>query len=213
MYFLKVIYYFELLAILWLCIWQGRKEGFSNNRLVPYYFLLVCLTEIIGNLCVYVWKIENGWVYNIYLLIYPVYFCYYLSLDILPNKNRIALYTIQFLSLILQIYFLYSKGYIDFNVYSGIIVSFSTLSYALIWFFMLIQYPNEIPLLKNRSFWFSCAILLWGSFFIFRNVPMFLIDSHDPHFMNILQITFNVINIVVYLLFFRGLLCKSFQMK
>ena len=59
----------------------------------------------------------------------------------------------------------------------------------------------------NYSFWISIAVLLWSTLNIFRFICLKYFDQHDNRFLILILDGFMLINLITYLLIFKGLTC------
>ncbi|WP_132034742.1 hypothetical protein [Flavobacterium circumlabens] len=111
-------------------------------------------------------------------------------------------------SFILMIYILVSTNFLVENLDSKLVIAlpiFYILN-TMLWFYQKIALPSEGKITDDPIFWISAALLLWGCFFIFRVIPRYLFDSTDQGFLILLRELVYIVNSIMYLLFFKGLM-------
>lgn len=210
---LKITYEITILSLLLISVIYGLRYGFKQSTYFVFYSIFVILTESISQLLNYYFEINNGIIYNIFSIGSGIYIYYFYYKNIVNSKARSLVIVLAGISIIVMFKFFIDFGVKYYNIQSGTTYALFNILVSLIWFYDLIQNPDEISATKKQAFWVSAALLLWSVFFFFRIIPMYFFQNKDPNFMSLLQYIFNSINIVTYLLFIQGVLCSRYLSK
>ncbi|MDH6252050.1 hypothetical protein M2347_001777 [Chryseobacterium sp. H1D6B] len=98
----------------------------------------------------------------------------------------------------------------NYSIITGFLYSIFLIFISLFWFYKKIADKNrEDNIIQLRFFWISSSLLLWAIFYIFRMFPMYFFVKSDLQFSYMLKMTFQIITIISYVLFVKGLLCKK----
>lgn len=193
----KVLLLFTLINSLPL----SRKYIFSAQNCLVIYLLMTTLNEwisFIRNLINPTTKV--GLQYNLYFIL-CIFIFFFFYKKVLKTKLKNILIII-FSLLIFYTFFLTHFTNEDFDKKIGIAISFFYIIISLLWFYQKISFFDENKITDDPVFWISTAILMWSCFFIFRVIPMFYFAKEDEDFLDFLKIGQNVINIVMYIMFY-----------
>lgn len=210
---LRYLYEITILGLLLISVTYGLRYGFKQSTYFVFYSLFVILVESISKLLNYYFEVNNGIIYNIFSIGSGIYIFYFYYKNIVNTKVRTFAIVLGVISTIVMFKFYIDFGVRYYNIQSGTTYAIFNILVSLIWFYDLIQNPDEISATKKHAFWMSAALLLWSVFFCFRIIPMYFFQIKDPKFMSLLQYIFNSINIVTYLLFIQGVLCSRYLSK
>lgn len=191
------IYYFLLV----ICLVTSFYNGKARHNYFWLYFLLVLFYEVLF----YCRRIGVE-IYATSPIVYSLFFIN-IYLKQLYNEKYFIRYILNAIVLIVGI-ILYSNSN-GYSVNLGIMMSFIYILCGLIWLFYQFKYNSQIPIISKQFFWVSVSLLLWAVFFLFRVTPMYLFEKADDEFLTVLNKIFQWVTIASYLIFFRGLLCKS----
>lgn len=197
----KIILFFPLIKSLIL----GRKYSFSIQNFLIVYLLVTTINEwvsFVRNL--YNSDVKVGLQYNLYF-VFCIHFFFFFYRNVLLNKLKIISFIISISSLVYIIIFTYFLRE-DFDKKIGIIVALFYIINSLIWFYQKISLFDNEKITDDPNFWISTALLMWSCFFIFRVTPMFFLDKNDNDFLQVLKTIQNLINIIMYILFFVALI-------
>lgn len=98
----------------------------------------------------------------------------------------------------------------NYSIVTGFLYSIFLIFISLFWFCQKILEKNRGDnIIHLRLFWISSSLLLWAIFYIFRMFPMYFFTKSDLEFSNLLKVMFQIITIVSYMMFLKGLLCKK----
>ena len=93
----------------------------------------------------------------------------------------------------------------DFDSKLGIIGALFFIINSLFWFYQKLNSFDSEKIIEDPHFWVSSGLLPWSVFFIFRVVPMYLFNDIDKGFLHVLKIVLNIINIIMYSMFYIAL--------
>ena len=176
------------------------------------YFILVSLIDTKVKLLYPSFKFES-YHYNIYVLVSS--FLFFLMFHNLFKEKYVSSF-FNFFSFSIMGSILISVIYKDFHVFSQstkVIFSLFTCALALFSLAYIIWKPDKLGILQKEHFWVSTGLLLWSTSSIFRFLPADSFHAKEPHFLELIQLGFNIVNILTYVLFLVGILCKGFQSK
>lgn len=196
----KIILFFPLIKSLIL----GRRHAFYIQNYLVIYLLVTTINEWVSFVRdLYNPDVKVGLQYNIYF-IFCILFFFLFYRNILLNKLKIISFIISISSLLYIIIFTHFLTE-DFDKKIGIIAALFYIVNSLIWFYQKISLFDNQKITDDPNFWISTAILMWSCFFIFRVTPMFFLDKNDNDFLQVLKTIQNLINIIMYGLFFIAL--------
>lgn len=196
----KVVLLIATLKSIVLC----RKYSLSAQDNLMIYLAITFSIELFFFILFYTHPdFKNGLFYNLYNL-FCISFFYFFYRHILEVKFRLVLSVIAVsaLGFILLGTVFYSR---EFDIKIGIATSLFYIVASLLWFLHKMNSFNKEKITDDAAFWISTAILMWSCFFIFRVTPMFFLDKNDNDFLQVLRTIQNVVNIVMYAMFFIAL--------
>lgn len=202
-----MIYVYEIILLITLLksiVLAGKFNLPSQNFLFIYLFITF-LVELFSWIILLIDK-NSKWSfqYNLYCVFCILFFWFYYSIQFHKNLKKIT----NLFSFILVIYILVSTNFLFENLDSKLVIAlpiFYILN-TMLWFYQKIALPSEAKITDDPNFWISSALLLWGCFFIFRVIPRYLFDSTDHGFLILLRELVYIVNSIMYLLFFKGLM-------
>lgn len=203
---LSVIYRIVLTASFVYSLFHWKRYGFKKQNGISIYLGIVFFTECL----VLVLKQQKNHTL-VYTLSIPLFF---IAIAIFyAYEWKLAIHMITHLIIIgLLLALMLVKIDItqinSFNIALGVILGIFYIICSLHWFYYQIKYPDEILITKKLPFWISIAIMFWSIIFIFRVVLMYYLDSVDRNFLTELQIALTLTNIIVYILFIKGIACQ-----
>jgi len=140
--------------------------------------------------------------YN-YLNLFNVFFFIIFYFPYLKNKVLPILILVSTLLCVI-----FTKHYFYFDKYNlnlAILYCITNIFYSLYWINLKLNNISEVRITNEPLFWISTSILVWSCFFLFRIIPMYLLDEEDKQFLKLLKSILLIINIMVYILFYVGL--------
>lgn len=199
MNFLDYLYY----VIIGICFIVSI--GFRNlwKQFFWLYFGVTILVELMVT-----FKVDfiTTRIYN-YLDLFCIGYFGYLYFKEIDHSKTIKLITI--ISCLGGIFFILIST-TNYSIITGFLYSIFLIFISLFWFYMKISNKNrEDNILHLGFFWFSSSLLLWAVFYIFRMFPMYIFVKTDIEFSYMLKITFQIITVISYFIFVKGLLCKK----
>lgn len=200
---LNNIYYLSLLVTFILSLFLRFKRKKREQEFIYIYLFITIINDVIisktqlisQNISIFVYTLlSTGYFFSIYYGKFKIKFFKYLILVV----------TAAFIVFGFVNQFKIGFQILNINFLFGLAVFYIILT--LCWFLQRIIDANNRKISRDFIFWLSCAMLLWGCFFIFRIIPTYLFDSRDPSFLIIIQNIFTGINILTYWIVFYGLI-------
>ncbi|MDF2552139.1 MAG: hypothetical protein K0R77_1414 [Chryseobacterium sp.] len=198
MSFLDILYYIIIfinliVSIAYKVLWK------------QFFWLYFGITVIIEMLVSFKVSFITSRIYN-YLDLFCIGYFGYIYFKEIYNNSAIRITSI--ISIIVGgLFMFFSKTH--YSIATGFLYSAFLIFISLFWFYKKIsEESREDNILYLCFFWISSALLLWSVFYIFRMLPMYFFVKTDLEFSYMLKITFQIITIISYVVFFKGLLCK-----
>jgi len=94
----------------------------------------------------------------------------------------------------------------DIKIIGLLILSF--ISLPLLWFHKEIKEVNQNKITDKNLFWVSSGMIMWVTFFIFKMIPLYFLYTEDRRFLLEIDLIFQYINIIFYLILLKSLFCK-----
>lgn len=203
--FIAIVYKAVLLLVTLKSITLCRKFCLSAQNNLTIYLAITFSIEIFFFLFFYTHpNFKNGLFYNLYNIFCIIFFYFFYKI-ILEKKIRLVLSFITTAGL--GFILLGTKFYSwEFDIRIGITTSLFYIMSALLWFLHKMNSFNKEKITDDPAFWISTAILMWSCFFIFRVTPMFFLDKNDHAFLKVLRTIQNIVNIIMYGMFFVALI-------
>lgn len=205
MTFFSVVYDIALVTVLGLSLFlrfQHRNIYYSYLWLYLLVTFCVELSSRIVNL--YFIYINIDWLYIIYTLFCILFFgIYYSRLFIKVYRNITSVLTL----VTLIVFFLISDAsLLIFNPELGVLISVYYIIISLIWYFYSLNDGFDTKITENPYFWVSTALMVWGSFYVFRHYPAEYLYEKDPSFHTVLKDINYIVATIMYVLMGIGLL-------
>ena len=201
-----ILLYFYL-AILLVDFIKSIILGIKNNFTAQnYFFIYLGITlfiEIYGLYKTYLEEFNYAYIFNFYSIFVIIFFWYYYS-RVLTKATKIISH-IAFLGAIVYTVFFTKFLGDDFDSKLGIVSALFFIINTLLWFYQKLNSYDDEKITEDPHFWVSSGLLLWSVFFIFRVAPMYLFNDIDKEFLLVLKIVLNIINIVMYSMFYVAL--------
>lgn len=140
--------------------------------------------------------------YNYLNIFNSFYFMTFYFRYIKNKKIAVTITIIILIAILLNIELFYVDKY---NLNIAITYCVINILQVLYWCSYKLNNISESKITEDPVFWISASILLWSCFFLFRIIPMYLLDEIDKPFLKLLKQILNIINIVCCGLFFIGL--------
>ncbi|MCY0969449.1 hypothetical protein [Chryseobacterium wangxinyae] len=184
------------LVILFFCLVLSFINEVARCKYLGIYFIVVFISELL----IY-FEILNRNNYDWLNELYTVFFCWYYLIEFVKKSELI------FVTLILLI-----VGYLFINERQNLVIIQASV-YILVtanWFYRQVKSTNEVPIYKKLNFWISTSLLLWSCVYIFRILPSYFFANEDINFLeNTINIIYQSMVILSYLIFLKGLCCKQ----
>ncbi|HCR76603.1 MAG TPA: hypothetical protein DIW37_09420 [Chryseobacterium sp.] len=191
-----ILYY--LILVLCLAFSLFKKKARQNYFWI--YFLLVLLYEFF-----FEYRIVSVDFYASSALIYPLFF---LNVYLINFIKKIYILKVCLNSLLIGLGIYYLLKDKEYSINLGVLMVLTYILLSLLWFFNEFRKNDQIHIIKKQFFWISTSLLLWSVFFLFRLIPMYLFDKIDKEFLFTLNNIFQIITILSYIIFLKGLLCE-----
>lgn len=140
--------------------------------------------------------------YNYLNLFNSFYFIIFYFRYIKNKKIAVVVSIVAVIAILLNIELFYVDKY---NLNIAITYCVINILQVLYWCSYKLNNISESKITEDPVFWISTSILLWSCFFLFRIIPMYLLDEIDKPFLKLLKQILNIINMVCCVLFFIAL--------
>ena len=194
---------------IYLYIWK------KNTKKQRYFYIYIGAVFFLDIVPAYLFKswinINQFYLYYSLLLITILYFVYFYLNDYKDKFNRIILVSLAILSLVFIVFFQMQEDSLVISSNLFLILIIYQLALALQWFWYIVNHADEQNIIHKQAFWVSCALLLWSTFALFRMYPMYDLIKIDSAFLATIIDFFQVVNIITYLLYIRGLRCTDYN--
>ncbi len=188
----------------------GIKYSFRSQNYLFIYLLITFSIEIVYFVLRLFYKQEiQKTTYHFYVVFCIIFFYNFFSNDFDDKFKKIS-FLITFFS-IFYILFFTNLWYSEFDKNIGIAFVLFNILMLLLWFYQKISSKKIGEISDDPYFWISSGLLIWSCFFLFRVVPMFSFNKILPQFQNVLICLQDIINILMYSLFYIAL--QKFEKK
>ncbi len=176
---------------------RGRKLSSQD------YFLLYLMANFFVDYFSEINIISTRSIQYNYLNIFNIFYFVIFYFRHTKNKNiAVALSIIVLIVIALDIELFYIDKY---NLNIAITYCVINILQVLYWCSYKLNNINKSKITDDPIFWISTSILLWSCFFLFRIIPMYLLNEVDKPFLKLLKQILNIINIVCGGLFYIAL--------
>ena len=184
------------------------KDNRNTLKYFPFFLAITFLVEYFS------WKIGNAqhtniFIYNLFSVVEFAFYLFFLRFIIYQfNKSNIILYSIlAYLALIIiNIFFIQGRNL--FHTYTYILGSLFIVILCIIYLNFLFRYTKASNLISMPVFWLVSGLLFSFTF----SLPVFgiinFVAKIPTHFERILRFMVDFMNIMLYLLFTIGFLCR-----
>ena len=198
-----------MLYSLYLLFWKKYAE---RQRYFYLYISFVFFVDVLG---LYIRRYFHvGQIYLYFpLFIFTIsYFAYFFGKDYKDKVNKTILYLLTFIAFILLFVFqIKNDKLLVISTTTILVVILYQLILCLQWFWYIVNHADEQNIIHKQAFWVSCALLIWSTFALFRMYPMYDLIKIDSAFLATIIDVFQVVNIITYLLYIRGLRCTDYN--
>ena len=195
--FLINLYLFTIAA----CLVISIQNRLARQQYLWVYFGVVLIIETTK---IFHWGNFSSEIYTYSSLIYILYFLYYY---LIAKINKILIGALAIVSIVLYFYFVVHCND-DYPIAVGILMSSIYIILSLIWFANQLLHTDSIRITNKQTFWISFSLLIWSVFFLFRLIPMYWLNVNDNDFLKDINLGYQIITVLSYFIFLRGLFCK-----
>jgi len=111
-----------------------------------------------------------------------------------------------FTTALVSLFLILTSTYSTYNQLLILALCVYLICLVLIYFIDMILHPRELQLKYEFSFWVSTGILIWSITLIFNIGSIYYLSIADVFFLEKLQAAFFIINVLVYLIYFYGMI-------
>ncbi len=157
---LSIIIIYKLILVFALILSFTINNNTNSLGFFRYYLILATILDaIVGSLLVY-FRMNNSWIYNIFILIQVPYFIWLFSQFIMDSGSWKQLHKINLAILIISFCnFFFIQGIHQVNNFSYLLgMSFLTVLIVKFYFIILLSDSTD-PIVKMPLFWLSVGIL------------------------------------------------------
>lgn len=210
---LTYVYYIIVTALMLYSIYLALKKNIKSRQ--NYFFLYITFVFIIDVLGGFLRKkiqINQFYFYFPYTLFHIIYFgfFYYLAFKNKLSFKRITI-VITFVSFFLIVIEQFRTLSLTLSNNVFLIVVIFNILLGLTWFVYTVNNIDDVNITNKYTFWITLAIILWSVFAFFRLFPIYELFKIDKELLKFLNITFSIINIITYLLYFKALSCTNYN--
>ncbi|MFV0604959.1 MAG: hypothetical protein ACK5NK_03865 [Niabella sp.] len=207
---LSNIYNIVVLVAFLYSLYLAIKEKSAAKQ---YYFFIYLMAVVIADIILpnisKLLKIHSNTSLMVFMYFAILYFSYFTYFNVKNKKIRYIIIAATIIAVIACLYF--SLNNIGNQFPLGTLLSFPILYIllGLLWFYDTLQFVSEEKITRKMAFWVHAAQLIWAAFFIFRAVPMYVLNNADPSFFKLIYNIFSFVNIFTFLLYIKGLNCTK----
>lgn len=201
----SLIYDIVLVSISGISLVLAVRYGMKKQYFLCLYLLVTFGFELNSKINLLRFPVINtDWLYKSYILFCIVFFGIYYS-RIFPKTYRNVAVILTLVALIAFVCIVdYSVRIFEPDL--GILISVFYILLSLIWYFYALHHNLNQKITESPHFWISSALLLWGSFYIFRIYPAKYLHENAPSFHTTLKNINYLVATVMYVLMGIGLL-------
>ncbi len=184
------------------------KKNRPKLKFFPFLLLVTFIFEMVG---LYMSRSNqhNVWVYNFLTFFEFGFYLLFLNAVIKDfYKRNLIFYIIIFYLVLTFLNIIFVQGITQFHTYTYILGCLLTAALCIVYFNILFRYTKSSALIKEPEFWIVTALLFFHTF----SLPLFgilnFIANIPLRFQNMLLSIINFMNIMLYLLFTIGFLCR-----
>lgn len=182
------------------------KKKTKQQFYIYLYLLVVILVDIIPVNFPQIIKINRNILFIGYIIFSLLYFGIIYQKSIESRNFRILNFILLFILIILNIYTFQFKSTDRINFIPIVSLPLLFVYLSISWYLFKLKNVDEARITNDFLFWISSGILIWSVFFIFRAIPMYFLQYNDPRLLGLIITIFSVVNIIMYILFFIGLI-------
>jgi hypothetical protein len=205
--YLRILYHLALHSCLLYAGILWFKLGLRKQNTLAIYILLVSFTEISTLLAGQWIKEWSSLIYNVALPLHILAMGFFFHYEWKKKPNLHIHYGISLFTLALVIYQLCTHNVRHFILINGVVLSLFFIYNSLHWLFYQVNNPDAVAITSKMPFWICTGIFSWSIIFIFRLLLKDYLFSIDPSFLDLFQNILSATNVLVYLLFIKGLSC------
>ena len=211
--FLDYIYNIVVILAMIYSLYLWVKKGYTAKQKYFFvYLVIVFIVDVIG--FEYIRKafnIHQTYLFFPFIIFSILYFRYFYVQEYKTKKDHYFLNTISAISIGMSFYFQFSIGFPQFNNNTFLMMILFFLLASLQWFLYIIRFVDEQNITVKQSFWVSFGILFWSIFALFRLYLGTWLYSYNQDIFSVINLLFNVFNIVMYIFFIKGLRCVDYN--
>ena len=211
--FLDYIYNIVVILAMIYSLYLWVKKGYTAKQKYFFvYLVIVFIVDVIG--FEYIRKafnIHQTYLFFPFIIFSILYFRYFYIQDYKNKKDHYFLNAIAAISIGMSLYFQFSIGFPKFNNNVFLMMILFFLLASLQWFLYIIRFVDEQNITVKQSFWVSFGILFWSIFALFRLYLGTWLYSYNQDIFSVINLLFNVFNIVMYIFFIKGLRCVDYN--
>lgn len=199
-----------MLYSLFLLFWKKYKK---RQRHFYLYITIIFLIDAVGiSIGRKYFGLDQFYLYFPLFIFTISYFAYFFGKDYKDKVNKTILYLLTFIAFILLFVFqIKNDKLLVISTTTILVVILYQLILCLQWFWYIVNHADEQNIIHKQAFWVSCALLIWSTFALFRMYPMYDLIKIDSAFLATIIDVFQVVNIITYLLYIRGLRCTDYN--
>ena len=195
--------WFKVLYIVLISVAQIVSLSLNSKKI--FYFSIYISFGLVYEIMFLLFK-DNSLLINGYVSLSILYFGYFYFLTISNYKLRLFVKYFVLTNILFLLFFISSQTYKLYNQPMILFLCVYTVVLSLLFFVDMIIKPRATKLLYEFPFWVSCGLLFWATMFIFNIGAIYYLNKTDPHFLQVLQVSFFITNIISYIVYLYGML-------
>ncbi len=186
-----------IVVIKGIIVLRGRKLSSQD------YFLLYLIVNFVVDFFSETNIISTKSIQYNYLNVFNSFYFIIFYFRYTSNKKiAVAISAIVLIAILWNIELFYVDKY---NLNMAITYCVINILQVLYWCSYKLNNISKSKITEDPVFWISTSLLLWSCFFLFRIIPMYLLNEIDKPFLKLLKQILNIINIVCCGLFYIAL--------
>ena len=195
--------WFKVLYIVLISVAQIVSLSLNSKKI--FYFSIYISFGLVYEIMFLLFK-DKSLLINGYVSLSILYFGYFYFLTISNYKLRLFVKYFVLTNILFLLFFISSQTYKLYNQPMILFLCVYTVVLSLLFFVDMIIKPRATKLLYEFPFWVSCGLLFWATMFIFNIGAIYYLNKTDPHFLQVLQVSFFITNIISYIVYLYGML-------
>jgi hypothetical protein len=175
--------------------------------LFPFFLFLTSAVEYAG------WKLSQTahhtlLLYNLFSCFEFTFYLFFFTYIVKKEARKILFLVLPLYLIITMLNIFFFEGKSGFHGYTYMLGCMLVVVFSISYFYFLFRFPDTGSLAKNPFFWIGIALLFYYTCsFSLYGLQNYIIKTMT-HYDKVLEVTGDILNILLYTLFSIGFLCK-----